>query len=497
MAVMRASWRFGLVAGSVLGVASLVAACLVVPASAAGAATVAQTFTETGSLQQFTVPAGICGVSITATGGSGGSDGAIGGRGAAIRAHLTVSPSEQLQIVVGGAGGAGTGSPPGFGGAGGYGGGGGGGWFGAGAGGGASAILDPIGPLVVAGAGGGSNTAFGQIGAGGDAGLLGSDGAAGGVMVVGSVILGGGGGGTSGGVGGIGGSFTNLGASSSAGSGGGVAQGGANPDGNVGGDGSNGFGGGGGGAGVTGDPHPGQAASPTGTGAGGAAGTGGIAGGPGGQGTAGGGDGAAAGVIMFDGGGGGGGGGGFGGGGGGVTGGGGGSGYGAGGGGGGGGGGGSSWVTPDATSARSALASKPGDGTVTISYDSVGDLCTVVLPGSGIVPAPSTGTADLAVSVTLNTPSALPVTAQWHTLFVPGLGANPYLGPQAPTTDYTASSGTVTFAPGDTSTTVHIPVLADSSPGPDEFVLVSFSAPTNARMGGFYGLGFGIITPAP
>ena len=111
--------------------------------------------------------------------------------------------------------------------------------------------------------------------------------------------------------------------------------------------------------------------------------------------------------------------------------------------------------------------------------------------------APRTGTADLAVSVTLSTPSALPVTVQWHTLFVPGLGANPYLGPQAPTSDYTASSGTVTFAPGDTSATVHIPVLADSSPGPDEFVIVSFTAPTNARMGGFYGLGFGIIDPAP
>ena len=41
-----------------------------------------------------------------------------------------------------------------------------------------------------------------------------------------------------------------------------------------------------------------------------------------------------------------------------------------------------------------------------------------------------------------------------------------------------------------------IPVVADSSPGPDEYVVVSFNHPTNATMGGFWGLGFGVITPA-
>ena len=70
-------------------------------------------------------------------------------------------------------------------------------------------------------------------------------------------------------------------------------------------------------------------------------------------------------------------------------------------------------------------------------------------------------------------------------------------GPQAPTSDYMASNGTVTFTPGQTSAEIHIPVLADSSPGPDEHIVISFHDPTNATLGGFWGLGFGIITPAP
>ena len=119
-----------------------------------------------------------------------------------------------------------------------------------------------------------------------------------------------------------------------------------------------------------------------------------------------------------------------------------------------------------------------------------------VLPGTGIVTAPSIGTTDLAVPVTLSLPSTLAVTVHWATLFVPGAPPDPWLGPQAPITDYIPSSGTVTFAPGDTAATVHIPVLADSSQGPDEHLVISFSAPTNVFIGGFWGLGFGVITPA-
>ena len=54
----------------------------------------------------------------------------------------------------------------------------------------------------------------------------------------------------------------------------------------------------------------------------------------------------------------------------------------------------------------------------------------------------------------------------------------------------------MTFAPGQTTAHVHIPVLGRQLTGPDEYLVVSFHDPTNATMGGFWGLGFGIITPA-
>jgi hypothetical protein len=124
----------------------------------------------------------------------------------------------------------------------------------------------------------------------------------------------------------------------------------------------------------------------------------------------------------------------------------------------------------------------------------VNDDHITVQPGLGTVAAPTTGTADLAVPVTLDQPSAQTVTVEWNTEYVPGAPDSPS-GPQAPVSDYTPSSGTVTFAPGDTSADVHIPVTADSLT-PGEYVMVSFHNATNAVVGGFWGLGFGTITPS-
>ena len=124
----------------------------------------------------------------------------------------------------------------------------------------------------------------------------------------------------------------------------------------------------------------------------------------------------------------------------------------------------------------------------------VNDDHATVLPGGGVVTAPTSGTADLAVSVTLSNPSSVPVSVHWTTLFVPGAPDSSY-GPQAPISDYTPVSGTVTFNPGDTSAVVHVPVTGGTLT-PAEYVVISFTAPTNARMGGFWGLGFGFIVPA-
>lgn len=114
---------------------------------------------------------------------------------------------------------------------------------------------------------------------------------------------------------------------------------------------------------------------------------------------------------------------------------------------------------------------------------------TTVVPGSAVVTEGDTGTQDLAVPVSLSAPYHLTVTVEWTTVFVPT-----WPGSQAqPGVDYTPASGTVTFAPGETEQTVLVPVHGDVDVEPDEFFGVSFHDPTNARLGGLFGLGFGTV----
>ena len=100
------------------------------------------------------------------------------------------------------------------------------------------------------------------------------------------------------------------------------------------------------------------------------------------------------------------------------------------------------------------------------------------------------GTVDLHIPVTLSNPSSQTVTVQWTTGST--TSANPLIAD--PATDFTPVSGTVTFAPGETAKSVSISVNGDVLVEPDEYLLVSFNHPTNAKMGGYYGLGFGKIT---
>lgn len=60
-----------------------------------------QTFNYSGAMQTFTVPAGVTRLRIEAHGAQGGSD---GGRGARMRGDVTVTPGEQLKVLVGGQG---------------------------------------------------------------------------------------------------------------------------------------------------------------------------------------------------------------------------------------------------------------------------------------------------------------------------------------------------------------------------------------------------------
>jgi len=173
--------------------AALALAGAVIPAGAAGAlpsnclpsgATVTCTFSYTGAAQTFTVPAGVTSVSIDARGAAGGASysGVAGGSGARVQATLAVTPSETLQVNVGGQGGT-DGSE-----AGGFNGGGGSPAVGgisaiAGGGGGASDVRDGsdlLADRLLVAAGGGGGGGSGQSGGvGGAGGGSGSEGTAG------------------------------------------------------------------------------------------------------------------------------------------------------------------------------------------------------------------------------------------------------------------------------------------------------------------------------
>ena len=109
-----------------------------------------------------------------------------------------------------------------------------------------------------------------------------------------------------------------------------------------------------------------------------------------------------------------------------------------------------------------------------------------IVPGKGTIAEGGAGDANVVeVPVTLSEPSTSPVTASWTTLHQPGLKGNP----AEPGTDYVPASGYVTFAPGETATTVPVELVGDADIETDEYVLVSLANPIGGYLGGFLGLG--------
>jgi hypothetical protein len=111
----------------------------------------------------------------------------------------------------------------------------------------------------------------------------------------------------------------------------------------------------------------------------------------------------------------------------------------------------------------------------------------LLIPGGGSVVEGNSGSAVLKVPVTLSNAFPQTVTVEWTTYPIAGVGrADSGI-------DYAPASGTVTFAPGQTTKEVAVAVLGDTLVEPDEWLAVSFTHATNATIGGFYGLGFGEI----
>jgi len=100
--------------------------------------------------------------------------------------------------------------------------------------------------------------------------------------------------------------------------------------------------------------------------------------------------------------------------------------------------------------------------------------------GDATVSEGNAGTTNAVFTVTLAPASAKPVTVGYST-------AN---GTATAGSDYTATSGTLTFAPGTTTATISVPVLGDTADEPDEVFRVNLAATaTNAVVADGQGLG--------
>jgi len=123
------------------------------------------------------------------------------------------------------------------------------------------------------------------------------------------------------------------------------------------------------------------------------------------------------------------------------------------------------------------------------SIDRIAFAQPTVVPFGGVVSEGTAGTSELDLTVTLSHPFLQPVTAQWNSIFIAGASNVQAL----PDTDYIPASGTVTFPPGATTETVPITVVNHDLGMPYKLLVVSFHNPTNAGMGGYWGLGFGFL----
>ncbi len=112
-----------------------------------------------------------------------------------------------------------------------------------------------------------------------------------------------------------------------------------------------------------------------------------------------------------------------------------------------------------------------------------------IVPGNISVGEGNSGTSEMDLPVTLSFASTDTVTAHWATATAPDTA----FGHADPATDFTAASGTVTFAPGVTTATVPISINGDTLVEPNENLPVVFSNPTNATIGGLFGIGVGVI----
>lgn len=95
------------------------------------------------------------------------------------------------------------------------------------------------------------------------------------------------------------------------------------------------------------------------------------------------------------------------------------------------------------------------------------------------VPEGNAGTVDAVFTVTLSAASGQTVSVNYAT--ADGTATQPV--------DYTSTSGTLTFTPGQTTRTITVPVIGDTVPEADETFFVNLSGAVNATIGDNQGVG--------
>ncbi len=132
---------------------------------------------------------------------------------------------------------------------------------------------------------------------------------------------------------------------------------------------------------------------------------------------------------------------------------------------------------------NATVSSTAGTGTGTITDDDAAPVLSIDSPS---VTEGNSGTTNLTFTVSLGAASGKQVTVNY---------ADAGTGTATSGTDYTAlSSGTLTFAAGQTSKTISVSVTGDGMDEPNETVLVALSNPTNATVSSTAGTGTGTIT---
>ncbi|MFG1424706.1 Calx-beta domain-containing protein [Roseixanthobacter glucoisosaccharinicivorans] len=136
-------------------------------------------------------------------------------------------------------------------------------------------------------------------------------------------------------------------------------------------------------------------------------------------------------------------------------------------------------AVPANASASFGFQAGPGSAATSASgftLNGVGGDPAPVLPAMSVADAAvaegDSGTSDLAFTVSLSAPSSTPVTVSYST-------AN---GTATAGSDFTGTTGTLTFAPGETSKVVHVAVTGDTAVEANETLSLVLSAPAGATL---------------